>query len=204
MQQRVEELERQVTEGLIARSDELSDFRPQPEAPRNGTREPHIEVVQDMTTNIMSEHPPQVSLNLSCSLGAFPGSSLTGLPISDSGQSPNTRTDLITRGVLSLATAERLYQFYHQNLDHYIYNLLGKEDTLSVVRSRSSLLTSAICTVAGYCYGADVYPSCLEAFRDEVAAELFSTDHSFDDIRALCIASYWLKELSATLSTMGK
>ena len=144
------------------------------------------------------------SLNLSCSLGAFPASSITGQPLSDAGQSSNTKPDLIARGLLPEEAGQELFEFYHDHLDRHIYNLLARSGSLSEVRSRSSLLTAAVCTVAALASASRHYESCLKAFQAEVAGELFSKDHTFDDIRAMCIGSFWLGEISVALCALGK
>lgn len=156
-----------------------------------------------------TETPPSastgdVSLNLSCSLGAFPASSITDQPVSDAGQSPNTKLDLIARGLLSEQVARALFDFYHEHLDRHIYHLLARSGSLAEVRSRSSLLTAAICTVAALASASSQYDNCLRAFTAEVAGELFSKDHTFDDIRALCIGSFWLGDISVALCALGK
>lgn len=165
--------------------------------------------LQDSPMALTTETPPSasncdVSLNLSCSLGAFPASSITDQPVSDTGQSPNTKLDLIARGLLSEEVARELFDFYHEHLDRHIYHLLARSGSLAEVRSRSSLLTAAICTVAALASASSQYDNCLKAFTAEVAGELFSKDHTFDDIRALCIGSFWLGDISVALCALGR
>ncbi|PVI01027.1 hypothetical protein DM02DRAFT_591890 [Periconia macrospinosa] len=145
------------------------------------------------------DSPPDVTLNLSCSLGAFPGSSMTGQPSNDRGETRKTNIDLISRGCITETVARELFEYYHQNLDKYIYNLLKQNGTLREIRNRSSLLTAAVCAVSAFSSASQHYESCLKAFTDEVTGELFSTDHTFDEIRALCIGSFWLSDISMAL-----
>lgn len=114
------------------------------------------------------------------------------------------RPDLISCGVISHQTAEALFTFYHEQLDHCLHYVLDPDDTLAKVRSRSSLLTSAICTVSAFCTGSNAYQSCLNALKTEVSRKMFATNHKFDDVRALCIGAFWLSEIAPALSGLGK
>lgn len=114
------------------------------------------------------------------------------------------RPDLISCGVISHQTAEALFTFYHEQLDHCLHYVLEPDDTLAKVRSRSSLLTSAICTVSAFCTGSNAYQSCLNALKTEVSRKMFATNHKFDDVRALCIGAFWLGEIASALSGLGK
>lgn len=150
--------------------------------------------------------PNMITLNLSCSLGAFPASSMIDLTLN--GQQVifqgQRRPDLISCGVISHQTAEALFTFYHEQLDHCLHYVLEPDDTLAKVRSRSSLLTSAICTVSAFCTGSNAYQSCLGALKTEVSRKMFATNHKFDDVRALCIGAFWLGEIASALSGSGK
>ncbi len=157
--------------------------------------------------NRASAGPPNtITLNLSCSLGAFPASSMiditfSGRQVMFQGQ---RRPDLISCGVISHQTAEALFTFYHEHLDPCVHYVLEPDDTLAKVRSRSSLLTSAICTVSAFCTGSNSYQSCLNALKTEVSRKMFATNHKFDDVRALCIGAFWLGEIASALSGLGK
>lgn len=150
--------------------------------------------------------PNTITLNLSCSLGAFPASSMIDLTFS--GQQVvfqgQRRPDLISCGVISHQTAEALFTFYHEQLDHCVHYILEPDDTLARVRSRSSFLISAICTVSAFCTGSNIYSSCLNALKTEVSRKMFATNHKFDDVRALCIGAFWLSEIASALSGLGK
>lgn len=202
MQQRVEDLETQLQRAANPRETDAEGAQPQVQAliepvqpnrsvPSNHTRQPRS--VKDIST----------TLNFSCSLGAFPASALTGHPIDDRGQTPNTNLDLIAKGILSEYAAQELYDFYCAHMAHLIYDQIPTDVTISDLRIRSSLLTAAICTVAAYCRGSEHYQDSLAALRSEVTTEVFSKQHTFDDVRALCIGSFWLPDLSATLSALG-
>ena len=139
-----------------------------------------------------------ITLNLSCNLGAFPSSSLENFTPEQAGYEPN----LNSSGLISQECAE-CFQFYHEKLNPYLHYILPAKDSLAVVRSRSSLLTTAICATAALCSGSPNYHNYLDAFRREVSSKLFSTHHTFDDIRALCIGAFWLNDISSALNSLG-
>lgn len=145
-----------------------------------------------------------MTLNLSCSLGAFPASSITNQSPNDRGDTIKSKADLISRGCISEATAEQLFEYYQQHLDKHIYSLLKRDCKLSEIRARSSLLTASVCAVAAFTSASNDYESCLKAFREEVTEELFAKDHTFDEIRALCIGSFWLNDISVALCGLGE
>ena len=84
---------------------------------------------------------------------------------------------------------------------HY---LLTEDDSLASIRERSSLLTTAICTVATFCMGSKEYHQCLKMFTNEVSRKLFSDKYEFDDVRALCIGALWLNDVSSVLNGLGE
>jgi hypothetical protein len=147
----------------------------------------------------LPDTPSDITLNLSCSLGAFPASSLENFTLGQAGYKP----DLISSGLISNESAEKHFKFYHENLNPYIYHILSEKDTLSNVRSRSFLLTAAVCTTAALCAGSADYQNCLNAFTRQVSGKLFSTHHTFDDVRALCIGALWLNDVSSALNALG-
>ena len=147
---------------------------------------------------------PNVALNLSCNLGAFPASSMTNTPIDDTGKGPSLKPDIISRGIISEAAGQELLDFYHEHLDKHIYNILEAASSLSEIRQRSSLLTASVCAVSAFVSASHQFESCLKAFTNEVAGQLFAKEHTFDEIRALCIGSFWLSDNSAALSSLGK
>ena len=198
---RVEQLEKQLGGNRAPLLDSNAEAASNP--PSFQRNQENLGWVPGSSHMTMTNSTSEIGLNFSCSLGGFPGAALSGQPATDTGHSANTRPDIVTRGIISEATASELYQFYYYNLDHYVYNLLDGSATLSEIRSRSSLLTSAICTVAALCKAASCYEVCLQAFKDEVSMEHFSLLHTFDDVRALCIGSLWLTDVAAAMSTLG-
>lgn len=145
-----------------------------------------------------------LALNLDCSLGSFPASSVEHLTAKDKGSYSNVNPDFISRGIISFSTAQEHFSFFQTNLNTYVYDILSSTDTLADIRSRSSLLALAICSTAAYCSGSSQYQTLFEAFKSEVATKLFSKTHSFDDVRALCIGAFWLSDTATALNALGK
>lgn len=146
----------------------------------------------------------KVTLNLLCSLGAFPAASITDVAIADDALDSSFRPDLVSHNAISLTSANEYFIFYKEHLDHHMHYLFSDKDTLAMVRARSSLLTAAICTVASFCAGSNDYQNCFKAFTDEVSRKLFADKYEFDDVRALAIGALWLNDISSALNGLGE
>lgn len=141
------------------------------------------------------------TLNLISNLGMFPATSV------GSNTSPDVdlpTMDIISRGVVSLDVAEELLAYYYRHLNCFLHHVLNERDTLADIRARSSLLAAAICTVSSFCSSPDLYNACYGVFVNEVSSRLFAPHSSYDDVRALCIASMWLEEIGPTLIALGR
>ena len=119
-------------------------------------------------------------------------------PISSNSRS-KSEADFITRGLITLDNAERLFRFYHQRHDHFLYSIIGDHSTLSSVRRESTTLASAICTVAALHSQSDDYHTMHREYRRRVSNQFFSRQHSFDEVRGLCIGAFWLSDMSWAL-----
>ncbi|KAF4997743.1 hypothetical protein FDECE_12000 [Fusarium decemcellulare] len=110
--------------------------------------------------------------------------------------------DFITRRSISLADAERLFNFFRKRLNPYIYAIGCPYDSLQELRQKSQFLLMAILTVAAlHDSTADsLYPICSSEFRRLVETSIFERRLDRDYLRALCIGSYWLSDLSWMLS----
>ncbi|KAK2606775.1 hypothetical protein N8I77_005504 [Diaporthe amygdali] len=111
--------------------------------------------------------------------------------------------DLISRGVIPLSEAESLYTSFHTSLNHYLW--VGLEQThpdFKSVRESSELLTATILTVTALHIptSAETFDKCYKEFLLLISSSMFSRYHSVDDVRALCIAAFWLSEVSWKLS----
>ncbi|KAJ5601510.1 hypothetical protein N7510_011044 [Penicillium lagena] len=144
-----------------------------------------------------------VTLNLSCSLGAFPASSMISLTLTDAGGHSGQTSDLVSCGLIPHNEAEDFFAFYKQNLNPCIHHILTESDTFPIIRARSPLLLAAICTVSALCTGSKHYAPILKYFTTQVSGKVFSSRHTFDDVRALCIGALWLNEVSTALNSLG-
>lgn len=113
--------------------------------------------------------------------------------------------DFISRGVVSLQDAERLAKLYMSRLDHYFYGHLERYADLTSIRETSTMLAACVCTVGALHDpdGSNLYNKCLQEFRTLVSASMFTPRLGIEDIRALCIGSYWLCDISWMLSGYG-
>ncbi|KAI1083111.1 hypothetical protein F5B20DRAFT_577494 [Whalleya microplaca] len=110
--------------------------------------------------------------------------------------------DFISKGALSLNDAERLFRLYMDQLDHFMYSIGGRYKTLDELRRSSRILAVSLLTVAALHdpHGNTVYGVCSKEFRRLMAASIFSRRIDRDYLRAMCIASYWLSDISWMLS----
>jgi len=110
--------------------------------------------------------------------------------------------DFISTGQLPIADAERLFALYKDKLDHYLYHISTPIKTLEQARRRSRILTVSILTVAALHdpQGNAKYGVCSQEFRRVMAGSIFSRRIDRDYLRAMCIASYWLSDISWMIS----
>jgi hypothetical protein len=166
-------------------------------------------VLSDINTNSPAfqqgqpESASDVTLNLSCSLGSFPGSSIITVTFTEPDPSPSHKPDLISSGLITLEAAEEYFSIYQKQMEPCVYQILAPDDCLATIRARSSLLTSAICTVGSFCADSAIHKRCYDDFIKEVSSRLFSRYHNFDDVRALCIGAFWLNKISSKLVGLG-
>jgi hypothetical protein len=122
--------------------------------------------------------------------------------VDSSTQVDKVMNDFISRGALSLNDAERLFQFYMEHLDPYIYSLGGRYKTLDALRRASEILTVSILTVAALHdpQGSAIYGTCSKEFRRVFSASVLNRRIDRDYLRAICVASYWLSDTSWILS----
>lgn len=113
--------------------------------------------------------------------------------------------DFIAAGHISLADAQRLFDLYVEQLDYFVYKIGGRWRTLDALRARSTILTASILTVAALHDSASnhIYPVCNRELRRLISASIFDRRVNRDHLRALCVASYWLSDISWTLSGMA-
>ncbi|KAF2705555.1 hypothetical protein K504DRAFT_388062 [Pleomassaria siparia CBS 279.74] len=111
--------------------------------------------------------------------------------------------DFISRGLVSVDDAGRLVNLYLSRIDHFIYMIGGtRYRDLDALRRGSPILTACICTVAALHdpMSNHLYGVCNREFRRLMAASMFDRRIDQDHMRAMCIGSYWLHDISWTLS----
>ena len=123
-------------------------------------------------------------------------------PDNPEAQRGNAINDFIARGALSLADAESLFALYRDRLDRYMYGIGCRYMTLEELRRKSPILSAATLTVAAlHDPKADnIYGICSGEFRRLMEKSMFERRIDRDYLRAMCIASYWLSDLSWMLS----
>jgi hypothetical protein len=105
--------------------------------------------------------------------------------------------DFITRGVIREHEAEELYAIFHTSLNHYLWvGLEQLHGSLDSVRRSSELLTVTILTVTALHIptSGETFDKCYKEFLGLISSSMFSRYHSIDDVRALCIAAFWLSD----------
>lgn len=112
------------------------------------------------------------------------------------------RSDIITKGLVSLETAENLVHRYLTTLDPFLYGITSHHKDIESIRRASPTLLAAICTVAALhsFEDKDKFEICNKEYRHLVASSLFEK-RNMDFIRALCIGSFWLLNASRILSS---
>lgn len=110
--------------------------------------------------------------------------------------------DFIARGELRLEDADRLFCLYRDRLDAFMYNIGCRYKSLNELRRKSHILTAATLTVAAlHEPQADtLYGVCSTEFRRLTEKSMFDRRVDRDYLRAMCVASYWLSDMSWMLS----
>jgi len=111
------------------------------------------------------------------------------------------RQDIISKGLVTHDNALALVDRYVTRLDHFIYGLASQyRGDLEGLRKASPVLLAAICAVSALHDPdrPDLFDICNREFRQLVSSSLFEKNDS-EFIRALCIGSFWLLDLSRIL-----
>lgn len=111
-------------------------------------------------------------------------------------------TDIISRGIIQRSDAERLVRAYLARSDYYLYGIASKYKDMETVRRSSSLLLTAMCTVAALQDPAasDIYRVCHAELRSLVSQFIFKPTVELEDLRGLCITCFWLSNISWSVS----
>lgn len=111
-------------------------------------------------------------------------------------------SDVVSKGIVSLEEAERLTTLYLGRLDHYAYSIANKFTDLQSIRRRSVALTNAILTVAALHdpNSNQLFGPCCRELKRVLSESMFVRRIDREYLRAMCIGSYWLSDISYTLS----
>ena len=111
-------------------------------------------------------------------------------------------TDFIARGIMKQEDAEHLASYYLSKLDPYIWHICPDYQDLESFRRRSPTLTACVLTVAALhdTKLGHLYPICSKEYRRLVANAMFERKIDMEYLRALVLGSYWLSDISWTLS----
>ncbi|EXJ85090.1 hypothetical protein A1O3_05765 [Capronia epimyces CBS 606.96] len=111
-------------------------------------------------------------------------------------------TDFIARGIIKQEDAEHLATYYLTKLDPYIWHMCPDYTDLESFRRRSPTLTACILTVAALhdMKLGHLYSVCNKEYRRLVANAMFERKIDMEYLRALVLGSYWLSDISWTLS----
>lgn len=150
------------------------------------------------TTNEQANSQSQWRIGIDLDLGSAPGN-LPGHYLFQT--TPNTRSkvpmDIISRGVISLASAQIYFDEYRNRQDHFLYGILGEHGAVTLDRIRGSpLLTAAICAVGALHLNSPQFNQCYEEFLALTSTQGLVKGHTLDDVRALCIGAFWLSDMS--------
>ncbi|KAH8690456.1 hypothetical protein BGW36DRAFT_306168 [Talaromyces proteolyticus] len=164
---------------------------------------PRVEDGDELIDPPTSQPAWEVIMDAKCSPAAIPATCISAVskqPPPDLPALNSHPSDLISRGTISLSSAERFFSIYHGRLDHFIYRVLIDRDSLSSIRAHSSLLTAAICAVGSLHAASPEYQICYKEFINEYSTQMTSNRHTIDDVRGLCIAAFWLSGMSWALA----
>ncbi|KAK6379115.1 hypothetical protein LTS17_006819 [Exophiala oligosperma] len=111
-------------------------------------------------------------------------------------------TDFIARGLIKQEDAEHLANYYLSKLDPYIWHICPDYKDLDSFRRRSPTLTACVLSVAALhdTKLGHLYAICNKEYRRLVANAMFERKIDMEYLRALVLGSYWLSDISWTLS----
>ncbi|KAL4889026.1 hypothetical protein BDV59DRAFT_205607 [Aspergillus ambiguus] len=152
--------------------------------------------------------PPQSPSAVQAPIDTFLDIAKLGSPRSGEGHMHHNsnkrevKEDLVSKGIITMESAERLVESYFSRLDHYLYGIGGPPQDASKLRTTSPILFAAICTVSALHDPGDhrTYVACNREFRHLISRSLFEKK-DIEYIRALCISSFWLTDASRIFSS---
>ncbi|KZL78431.1 hypothetical protein CT0861_04027 [Colletotrichum tofieldiae] len=123
-------------------------------------------------------------------------------PDAPEGHSSPAQDDFVARGALRREDADRLFCLYRDRLDAFMYGVGCKYQQLDELRRKSPILAAATLTVAALHdpHANSLYGICSSEFRRLTERSMFDRRVNRDYLRAMCVASYWLSDMSWMLS----
>lgn len=111
-------------------------------------------------------------------------------------------SDLITKRLITVETANRLSHHYLTHLDPFLYGIVSHHRNAEAIREASPALLAVVCAVAALHVDGDreAFEICNREFRNLVSSSLFEK-RDVEHIRALCIGSFWMMNASRILSS---
>lgn len=180
----------------VIHSEETSSPKPPAKGP---PKEPHEERPNSTEENI---HPDTLATAPIRSLYEVtkPSDAQEGSEVRFSGLV--MEPDFVARGVISEAEADQLTKTYLTRLDHFFYDHLQKYADLAEIRKTSTLLALTLCAVAALHdpLGSDAYDKLSRELRNVTSSLMFRNRLGLEDIKALCMGSYWLGDMTWVLS----
>lgn len=122
---------------------------------------------------------------------------------------PNTDfadNDFIAQGVLSRAEADELFGRFMQDIYTLLWDgMLVPHRTLDTLRRHSTLLTATVLTVAALHTAGrtETLQKCYNVFVSLAYSTCLSRLQNLDDVRALCLAAFYIPNLSWKLSGLA-
>ncbi|KLJ06253.1 hypothetical protein EMPG_10322 [Blastomyces silverae] len=113
--------------------------------------------------------------------------------------------DFISRGVVTFEQADQLAKSYLGRLDHFFYDfVLRQYANIREIRQTSTLLAVTLCTIASLHdpLGTEVYEKLSRELRNVASSLMFRHRLGMEDIKALCMGSYWLGDMTWILSAL--
>jgi len=107
--------------------------------------------------------------------------------------------DFISRGKISEAEAQQLFDTFGRSLNHYLWGGIALvHSDLTAVRRSSSLLLAAILAVSALHIPekTNTFEVCYSELLTLVSSSMLEFYHTLDGVRGLCIGAFWLSDLS--------
>ncbi|TEA17051.1 Transcriptional activator of proteases prtT [Colletotrichum sidae] len=113
--------------------------------------------------------------------------------------------DLVSLGKIEAKVANRLVRKFLDQTDHYLYGTNAGYADVDSVRRASPLLFAAICTVSALHEpgGESLFQTCNLELRKLIQKFVFASQISTADFQGLCIASFWLSDVSWSVSGLA-